>query len=379
MNIAQAPSGHSRPYSHEHGYTPECGVDYMTFSTTSDLDLVLDLLHAYLEGKLQFEDHGTRFYRKRWTGPFGVSVKSEPKMGRKHVNVNLTGETCEKLGFERLYILTCSLENVNLSRLDLKIDHCPFTPWHVHDTFMSGQTNTHVQRKKGSVRYFYGLEDEPFDSEALPELDSTCYIGSPSSDTMWRCYDMHRTEEGYRITRLEQQMRRKRADSAWWALVNEKSGVDMETGEVLYSPRAFEQVEADFPAYVVGVMTGHCDFVDRDSDVNVSRCDRIDWWAELVEDTGRVRFPVDKRLPSIEKAVEWARVMAGAFATYACAHLASRGQLHTYIDEDGKVALLPDWYGDGRLILAEFLRHGLSRMKGKHWGLVQSVRPGMVL
>ncbi len=355
-----------RPYSYSHGYTPEIGIDYITFSTSAETQLVLDYLGAMLEGQFQREEMGTRFYKARWSGPFGASVKAQPKMGWQHTNVNLPGDACAKLGFENLVNLTCVFE-ARLSRLDPKIDHCPFTPHVVHDAFMSGDCNTHVQRRKGSIRFFFGLEEHSYKFDELPELDSTCYLGSVNSDTMARCYDMRRTSEGYRITRFELQLRRRRANDAWWLLVNPQSD------------NVVEDAKASLASWTIGLVTGHADFVDRESDINISRCERLDWWAQLVEDVERLRLAIPKLEPTIEKACEWVRTMSGAFSTFACATLASRGKLMLYTDEEGKVQLDHNWYPDARLILADLLYSGLNRMKGKHWALVQSVTPGMVL
>jgi hypothetical protein len=338
----------------------------MTFFMSADTQLVFDLLVFYFEGALQREEHGTRFYRARWVGPFGASVKAQPKIGPDHTNVNLPGEACLKLGLDKLVMLTAALE-AKLSRLDVRIDHAPMTPHMLHDAFMAGDAISHVQRRKGSVRMMFGLEEAPYCPDEMPELDSTCYLGAAASDTQLRCYDMRRTDEGYRITRLELQQRRKRANEAWWALV------DTASDDVLGDAASY------LPAWAVGLITGHVDFVDQESDTNASRRERLDWWAALVEDVERLRLSVPTALPSIETACEWVRTMSGAFSTFACAMLASRGHLHVHQDDAGKIHLDSNWYPDARLILADVLLAGLQRMKGKHWALVQSVRPGMVL
>jgi hypothetical protein len=213
-------------------------------------------------------------YTWRSHGPLGITVKWG---NRDDIHVSVSGSACDELGYENTLALASLLE-LRASRIDWAWDECPFTVGQVEDAFRSGQVNTKVRRdswhKHESVR------------------GQTFYMGSAYGERRLMAYDMR----GF--TRLELRMR---GDKAQEAL------------EGLYAAGT----EVEMSRYMMGLVTGFCDFVKRSAGSgNVSRSPRLRWWASLVGFTDRIRMAAAEVVHTTEKAIKTGVRYAATFYTW---------------------------------------------------------------
>ncbi len=223
---------------------------------------------------LEPQQYGSRIYRRRWLGDFGVTLQADNKMGSDELHVRIPGQACEHLGLVQLLSLA-TLLNLKVTRLDAAIDHCPFTPRHLFQARDMGLIRTHAQ--------VGGWLDNP--------AGDTFYLGSDKSDIMLRCYNMR----GY--TRSELQFRRGHAQEFLAGLMS--------------------RTDDEFPALFLGALRSFVDFVNTDASENISRAPLLPFWKSFVGMVHKVKTAPARAVAVVEKYLRQARKYAGMFHVYA--------------------------------------------------------------
>ena len=66
-----------------------------------------------------------------------------------------------------------------------------------------------------------------------------------------------------------------------------------------------EQFETLAPAFLGAMVAGSVDFINRSADTRLDRCPRLDWWAELVEQFGQIRFTKVHPPRTLNRVICW--------------------------------------------------------------------------
>jgi replication initiation factor len=209
--------------------------------------------------KLEFSGCG---YAGIYEGRDGVKIFAYPSTGT-HCHLVMSGTVLEQYSvdcFRQLVLRYMEADEfeeflgggsrptINVTRFDLAIDNCPFTPRDVFDALDSGNF-----RSKSRPGAWY------------PDTGSgsTAYVGSKKSDKQARIYDRRGP------TRFELQYRRIPA----FALCHELACLEQE----------------EWHSFVLGVLRSFIEFVERKT--NVSESPPLPWWEEFVGSTSVVRLP----------------------------------------------------------------------------------------
>ncbi len=250
----------------------EFTVHELTGTTRCTLDEVLGTL-AEFGFPVDEQKFGSRMYRRRWSGEFGVTVQAENKMRSDEVHVRIPGQACEHLGLVTLLSLG-TLLNLKVTRLDAAIDYCPFTPEHLLTAQKLGLVRTHAQG------YGWASNDE----------GNTFTLGSRKSDVFLRCYD----RRGF--TRTELELKRGHAQEFLAGLM--------------------ARDVSEFPALFLGALRAHVDFVDPGACSNISRAPLLPFWRAFVGMFERVRLAPARAVPVVEKYLRQVRNYAAMFHVY---------------------------------------------------------------
>lgn len=250
----------------------EFAIHELTGTTRCTLDEVLGTL-AEFGFPVDEQRYGSRLYRRRWVGEFGVTVQAENKMRSDEVHVRIPGEACDHLGLVNIISLG-TLLNLKPTRIDTAIDHCPFTPEHLLTAQKLGFVRTHAQG------YGWASNDE----------GDTFTLGSRKSDVYLRCYD----RRGF--TRTELELKRGHAQEFFAALM--------------------ARDVSEFPALFLGALRSHVDFVDSGACENISRAPLLPFWRSFVGMFERVRLAPARAVPVVEKYLRQARKYAAMFHVY---------------------------------------------------------------
>ncbi len=250
----------------------EFAVHELTGTTRCTVDEVLGTLSEF-GLSVDEQPYGTRMYRRRWSGEFGVTVQAENKMRSDEVHVRIPGEACEHLGLVQLLSLG-TLLNLKVTRLDAAIDYCPFTPEHLLTAQRLGLVRTHAQG------YGWHSNDE----------GDTFTLGSRKSDVYLRCYD----RRGF--TRTELELKRGHAQEFLAGLL--------------------ARDVSEFPALFLGALRSHVDFVNADACENISRAPLLPFWRAFVGMFERVKLAPARAVPVVEKYLRQVRNYAAMFHVY---------------------------------------------------------------
>lgn len=299
----------------------EFTVHELTGTTRCTLDEVLATL-AEFGFPVDEQKFGSRLYRRRWSGEFGVTVQAENKMRSDEVHVRIPGQACEHLGLVTLLSLG-TLLNLKVTRLDAAIDYCPFTPEHLFEARRRGLIRTHAQQG--------GWKDSP--------EGNTFELGSRKSDVFLRCYD----RRGY--TRTELELKRGHAQEFLAGLM--------------------ARDVSEFPALFLGALRAHVDFVDPGACSNISRAPLLPFWRAFVGMFERVRLAPARAVPVVEKYLRQARKYASL--------------VYVYISLASRVGPVPP---HPLHVIQEFLGHGEHNLKPHHkrllgWGIAAPVGASM--
>jgi hypothetical protein len=243
-------------------------------------------------------DYGLNGYKKMLMAPFGIKLLFAPSVANQpDYHLIIPGDACEYLGVEKLKPL---LYNLRLTRFDLAFDDFPLSPARVLEEFKAGRVRTKIRRDSFSEQY--------------NAKGDSIYIGKRGSGTQYlNVYN----SRGF--VRAELRLSGERAEKARddFLCSNEKT----------------------FASFAISRLRDCLDFIEPESDVNVSRAKLQEWWQLFVQDIARANVKLTpKPVAAIQKMATWLHQNVAA-------------SLVTYLRVVGIDALEP------------FLMYGLDRMK----------------
>lgn len=243
------------------------GVHWLRGTTTMPSDTVLGYLADLLGESVEVRDGARHGYTTTYV--VGV-VQVWASDARPEVCVEVTGTACEVLGLERLAMLFWGL-SLKVTRLDLAVDGCPFTPADVRAEWMRDRVRTVARQPNVKALEERGMQLRP-EFEGVRSCSwhesatgSTFTMGSRQSAQFARVYD----RRGF--TRFELELKHRAAPIA--------------------ALRVFEVVD-DAPAFseaVLGLVRGFVDFVDTEQDANVARAPLLAFWDAFCGMVARAR------------------------------------------------------------------------------------------
>ncbi len=222
---------------------------------------------------VEAQEYGSRIYRRRWLGDFGVTLQADNKMGSDELHVRIPGQACEHLGLVQLLSLA-TLLSLKVTRLDAAIDHCPFTPRHLLQAQEMGLSRTHAQ----AHGWASNTEGDTFT------------LGSRKSDVFLRCYD----RRGF--TRTELELKRGHAQEFLAGLM--------------------ARDVSEFPALFLGALRSFVDFVDTGVCENISRAPLLPFWRSFVGLVEKFRIAPARVQLCVEKYLRQARKYGAMFHVY---------------------------------------------------------------
>lgn len=251
-------------------------LDWLAFSVRDlELDRLAELVSAVFHpgqrvGLDGWEDAGgARTWRsayqylgaKLYTGNVGVPEGSELH------GVGFSGEVCQKLGDAELLALIDRIVawggRVKCSRIDLALDHVPFTPLMAREALERGQVVCRAARnERGQVAHDWFQNRDG---------STGMYIGSRQSDRFMRIYDRH----GF--TRMELEVKGDQASAVLKVLV------------------AMRADEVESTAFVVGTVRQFIEFCERADGVGVRGSVALPWWEWASSDRVSCALLVDRR------------------------------------------------------------------------------------
>lgn len=177
-----AGGGVSPPMTNRGDETP---IDYLSLTLhdsqlSKRLSVVAQELGLQGDAEVWFQECAfkPRGYTKLRLGPYGCAIKSGAHKGT-HENFEGKGEffssfaAPEISGFLRLLVSMGSRYNV--PRIDIKLDHCPFTPRQIYLAIKRGETRTRLRRE--SLKWIHSGDGD------------TVYLGN-RQNLLIRCYNL---------------------------------------------------------------------------------------------------------------------------------------------------------------------------------------------
>lgn len=294
------------------------GVHWLAGTVLKDsVDSVLDWLAGWLGESVVVLDRGANGYSEAYlVGPVKVMANElRPDMG---VFVEVPGAGCDELGLSALVELGARLR---VSRLDLAVDNCPFTPAEIRDAWRSGHVRTRCK---------------------VPD--------NARADRQWRTSKWHESATGDTFTMGGRQ-------SLQFARVYDSRGftrfeLELKRGA---AQAAFEQVSAAVQgnSEVVGLVVlswvrRFVDFVDRDSDSNVSRAALLPFWEAFIAGAEKARVVLEGAITrTVDDAWRWLERQASPY-----------------------LAVVRERFGEDRLL--RMIERGKNRWGSKHRALARS-------
>lgn len=249
------------------------------------LDTVLDYVSSLLNGEaVEARASGRHGYTATHVvGP--VLVWSSP--GRVDCCVEISGSACEELGLESVAVLYFGL-GLKASRVDVAVDHCPFTPSQLREHWMRDQVRSAARVPNVEALEARGLALRP-EYQGVRSCrwhesgtGATFSMGSRQSSQMARCYDTR----GF--TRLELELKGRRA---------------------AYAARDLFTVVEDretFADLALGLVRDFVDFVDTDADSNPSRAPLLSFWDAFIGAVARARVALEGApARTLDDALAW--------------------------------------------------------------------------
>lgn len=247
---------------------PEPGVDAIMLLNES----VGPILGAFVES-----DRGRYGYTRSLMALAGVHVYYMPTDDINRFTIELPGQACQLVGFDRLASLyQCIARNsvkFQVTRIDIAFDDVPFSPKMLLDAIYADKVRSYF--KRFTVREF----NQPFEVNEQGKIGTSgCSFGGRSSTRYLRCYDKH----GY--NRLEVEFKAEKADQV--------------ACDILLEPSDTAIIQA----------MGHLlDYIDIDAD----------WWVEFKATYTRLYKKLEHSADMIEaaKIANWLiRQASGAIA-----------------------------------------------------------------
>jgi len=226
-------------------------------------DEVLGWLAGRLGESVVVLERGAYGYSEGFVvGPVRVlASERRPDMG---VCVDVTGTGCEELGLRALAELRLQL-GLKVTRLDVALDHCPFTPSVLRDAWHADMVRTRAKVPEDARA---DRQWRSCDWKSNPKGDMFT-MGARSSTQYARCYD----ERGF--TRFELELKDRTADLAAARLLGDDLG--------------------DFATEALGWIRRFVDFVEPD-DANVSRRSLLPFWEAFCGMVPRAKVALDGAL-----------------------------------------------------------------------------------
>lgn len=168
----------------------------------------------------------------------------------------------------------------------------------------------------------------------------TCYIGNRQSNTFLRFYDKA----------VEQKMRGKPVENDEWKRL--EAELKAEQAELFIDKLIVADLE-DWHDIFRQRIRAAVDFVDASADSNKSRCPLLDWWQQFCSDAIKLKLPVPKPVPTIEKVLQW-------FETSVSSTLATLSKYYGKDEFFQVINLLIDEYSNRLNVKQRFI---LQRLK----------------
>jgi hypothetical protein len=219
----------------------EFGLDYLQFTLYTDKMQALQIYSEFfmpILGDLNYQGEG-RLYSERYTnsGGFTFLCGSKIKRTNNHARFEMPGQICKAISLGKLHEFSqaCLDRGIRLkcTRLDIRIDGCPFKPFDIAKDIELGRAETRAER--GTLKRF----DQPLEPDELGKLGTQgMTLGSRESDRFLRIYDKH----GF--TRFELECKGSMADAYFYLLQGEteKGFSDLAMGLI----QDYIRIDADY-------------------------------------------------------------------------------------------------------------------------------------
>jgi hypothetical protein len=174
--------------------TLEFGLDYLSFTLFAEKHIALEIYAKFFLdklGELSYQGEG-RLYRERYTNGQGFTLQADHKTPstRRHIRFELPGQSCQLIPLSILKDLyqEAITRGITLkcTRLDIRIDNCPFTPTQIYNAIKEGRANSRAKRDT-LKRY-----EQPLELDDMGNLGTEgIYLGSRTSEKFLRIYNKH--------------------------------------------------------------------------------------------------------------------------------------------------------------------------------------------
>jgi DNA relaxase NicK len=209
------------------------------------------------------------------------------------VMVEFTGGAVEQVGMAEAVAVLVDLD-MTCKRIDLAMDHCPFTPQQVADAWMADEVRTRSKVPKDA------WDDRQWRSCGwdVKANGDTFRMGARQSEQFGRCYN----RRGF--TRFELELKGRTAHVAFLELAALFLG-----GAPELAPASLSWVRR------------FVDFVDPASSTHASRRTLLPWWSAFVDGAARAEVVVTATVVrTVEEARDWVvRQVAPTLALLASA------------------------------------------------------------
>ena len=263
----------------------------------------------------------------------GISVCVNPERPEMKVLILITGDGCELLGddvLKRVFDEYFDEGKGKVTRFDVAIDNCPFTPQQLYEEWKKDNVRTRCKAPDPQkVEVKQGMEGIRTHGWHSNVSGDTLYMGSRESSQYARCYD----QRGF--TRFELEAHKARAHE----LARCYLSCDGTRGEI-----------------AMGAIREFVDFVDSTQSTKRTDCSLLPFWNDFVQGIDRLCTSVSQTVErTIERTKEWIENSVSAtFYTYVSA---IEGLEHQ------------DLFG----IFKRLLWIGYSRLKPKHEILLRTI------
>ena len=270
----------------------EVGIHWLAATTMWKEADVLRFVSATLGGA-DFEviERGVSGYTRTYKTLYGLRLFTNDERPEMGIHMIADGDACESIGYDALMLIFNAVE-MKATRLDLAVDHCPFTPIDLCSEWERDNVRTNCKTVKKAKPGREHIRKCKF--EGSPTGD-TFYMGSRQSSAFARCYD----ERGF--TRFELEMKGERAEKAATLILEDSAQLERHT---------------------MGMIREFVDFVDAESDANRSRCTLLPFWQTFVTKFERVKVQLTPRPElTLDRNKDWIEgQVAPSLALYEMAH-----------------------------------------------------------
>ena len=177
-----AGGGVSPPMTNRGDETP---IDYLSLTLhdsqlSKRLDVVAVVLALQGEATAWFQESGfgTKGYARLIHGPYGCAIKARAYKG-SHENFEGKGDFFSSFAASEigrfLHLVVSMGSRYRVPQIDIKQDHCPFTPRQIYRAIKCGQVRTRLRRE--SLKWIHSGDGD------------TVYLGS-RQNILIRCYNL---------------------------------------------------------------------------------------------------------------------------------------------------------------------------------------------